>query len=141
MTDTSLLGRAKELEVAGRLIRNGIYVFWPLVDTGADLLATNRDASECIPVQVKYTGRTSGLNLFKDDASRFEKPNTVIAFLIGEDEKQRSWFLPFDAWRSKHVDMKRNDEKLYVQIGKNAEWLSQYEGDAGIRLAFARLLA
>jgi hypothetical protein len=35
--DTSLIGRAKELEVAGMLIRNGIYVFWPFVDTVADL--------------------------------------------------------------------------------------------------------
>ncbi|HEX5442977.1 MAG TPA: hypothetical protein VFW87_04070, partial [Pirellulales bacterium] len=49
--NTLLVGRAKELEVAGMLIRNGIYVFWPLVDPGADLLATNRDASRCVPVQ------------------------------------------------------------------------------------------
>jgi hypothetical protein len=42
MIDTSLIGRAKELEVAGMLVRNGIYVFWPLLDKGTDLLATNQ---------------------------------------------------------------------------------------------------
>src|SRR6185312_12377382 len=55
MVDTALVGRAKELEVAGVLIRNGIFVFWPLVDKGTDLLATNRDCSICIPVQVRYS--------------------------------------------------------------------------------------
>lgn len=135
--DTSLIGRSKELEVAGMLIRNGIYVFWPLVDTGADLLATNRDASRSIPVQVKYRATGWGaLDLTLSDKQRFEKPNTIIAFLIGED----AWFLPFDKWSEKHVDTKRRDNRIYVRIRENARWLTQFKGDAGIRRAFQKLL-
>lgn len=135
--DTSLIGRAKELEVAGMLIRNGIYVFWPLVDTGADLLATNRDASRSIPVQVKY--RASGwgaLDLTVSDKQRFKKPNTVIAFLVGE----HAWFLPFDEWSKKHIDKKRRDHRIYVRIRENAKWLAQFKGDGGVRRAFRELL-
>lgn len=138
--DTSLIGRAKELEVAGMLIRNGIYVFWPLVDTGADLLATNRDASRCTPVQVKYAARLSSLGLTKADKGRFAKPNTVLAFVVDQSDKQRTWFLPFQEWSKKCVDTNRRDERIYVPIAENAEWLTKFEGDAGIRRAFGPLL-
>lgn len=99
ISDTSLIGRAKELEVAGMLIRNGIYVFWPLLDTGADLLATNREASCCIPVQVKYNAKGPSLVLTTAGKARFERPNTVIAFLFGKGENQRAWFLPINEWK------------------------------------------
>lgn len=138
--DTSLIGRAKELEVAGMLIRNGIYVFWPLVDTGADLLATNRDASRCIPVQVKYAAKESSLGLTKADKGRFAKPNTVLVFVVGQADKQRSWFLPFQEWSKKCVDMNRRDERIYVRINENSNWLAKFEGDAGIQRVFSELL-
>jgi hypothetical protein len=140
LNNTTLIGRAKELEVAGMLIRNGIYVFWPLVDTAADLLATNRDASCCIPVQVKYNAKRGALGLTKADKLRFEKPNTVLAFLMGQGETHRAWFIPFNEWASKHVDKQRRDERIYVRISENADWLKQFESDAGIRRAFRRLL-
>lgn len=140
ISNTSLVGRAKELEVAGMLIRNGIYVFWPLVDTGADLLATNRDASRCIPVQVKYRAKGWGaLDLTVSDKERFQKPNTVIAFLVGED----AWFLPFDEWDKKDVDgkhRKRRDNRVYVRIRENAKWLEKFKGEPGIQRAFRQLL-
>lgn len=138
--DTSLIGRAKELEVAGMLIRNGIYVFWPLVDTGADLLATNRDASRCIPVQVKYAAKKSALGLTKADMGRFAKPNTVLVFVVGQADKQRTWFLPFQEWSKKCVDTNRRDERIYVPIAENADWLAKFEDDAGIRRVFSELL-
>lgn len=138
--DTTLIGRAKELEVAGMLIRNGIYVFWPLVDTGADLLATNRDASRCIPVQVKYAAKKSALGLNRADMKRFKKPNTVVAFVVGTAERQRAWFLPFQEWAKKCVDRNRRDERIYVRIRENAGWLAGFEGDAGIRRVFGQLL-
>lgn len=138
--NTALIGRAKELEVAGMLIRNGIYVFWPLVDTGADLLATNRDASCCIPVQVKYKAKESALGLNESDKLRFEKPNTVLAFLIGGEATRHAWFLPYEEWASRLVNRHRRDKRVYVRISENAEWLKQFEGDDGIRLAFKRLL-
>lgn len=138
--DTSLVGRAKELEVASILIRNGIYVFWPLVDTGADLIAANRDASICIPVQVRFSSKGPALNLLRSDGERFQKPNTIIAFLRGTGETQRSWYVPFDAWLTKAVDRRRRDELVYVSIRANERWLAQFEGDVGVRQAFAKLL-
>lgn len=140
ISNTSLIGRAKELEVAGMLIRNGIYVFWPLVDTGADLLATNRDASRSIPVQVKYRATGWGaLDLTMADKERFKKPNTVIAFLVGKNGNQRAWFLPFNEWLKKHVNPNRRDGRIYVQISKNEKWLEKFQDDAGIRRAFGEL--
>ncbi len=138
--ETSLIGRAKELEVAGLLIRNGIYVFLPLVDSGADLLVANRAASVVIPVQVKY--RANALNLDLNEATdfpRFGQANTVIAFVIGAI-KQRTWFIPFSDWRSKSVNNKRKDRKVFVPIRKNEEWLKKYEGDEGVRHSFQQLL-
>lgn len=140
-SSTALIGRAKELEVAGMLIRNGIYVFWPLVDTGADLLATNRDASFCIPVQVKYRAKESALGLSESDKRRFEKPNTVLAFLTGHGDTHHAWFLPYKEWASRLVDPHRRDNRVYVRISENAEWLKRFEGDDGIRLAFNKLLS
>ncbi|HET6884176.1 MAG TPA: hypothetical protein VFI31_28735 [Pirellulales bacterium] len=138
--DTTLIGRAKELEVAGMLIRNGIYVFWPLVDTGADLLATNRDASRCMPVQVRYAAKRSALGITRAEAKRFAKPNTVLAFVVGKGNKQHTWFLPFDEWKKKYVDTNRRDGRIYVRITENVQWLGQFEGDAGILRTFSQLL-
>jgi len=138
--DTTLVGRAKELEIAGLLIRNGIYVFLPLVDSGADLLAANREASIVVPVQVKYRADALNLDLNKKrDFARFEKANTVVAFVIGVTE-QRSWFIPFRDWITKAVDNNRQDDLVFVRIGENEEWLSKYEGDAGVLFAFRQLL-
>jgi hypothetical protein len=141
MVDTSLIGRAKELEVASALIRNGIYVYYPLVDTGADLVASNRTCTIFIPVQVRFSAHTSGLWLVRSDKERFSKANTVIAFLTGEGESKRNWYLPISDWCSKVVDPERRDEKVYVQISKNEEWLTRYRDDEGIRFVFKCLLS
>jgi hypothetical protein len=141
--DTTLIGRAKELEVAGMLIRNGIYVFLPLVDTGADLLATNRDASRCIPIQVKYAAKSSSLGLTKADTRRFKKPNTILAFLVGKVgkvDKQRAWFLPFREWEKRSKDTNNRVERIYMPINENADWLTKFQDDAGIRRVFSELL-
>jgi hypothetical protein len=138
--DTILIGRAKELEIAGLLIKNGIYVFLPLVDSGADLLASNRDASIVIPVQVKYRGHALNLDLNrKKDFARFETANTVVAFVIGVTE-QRIWFIPFKDWCSKAVDNNRQDGLVFVRIAENEKCLSKYQGDAGVLFAFQQLL-
>jgi hypothetical protein len=78
--------------------------------------------------------------LTKADEERFQKPNTVVAFIVGKADKQRAWFLPFQEWAKRHVDMNRRDERIYVRIHENADWLAKFEGDAGIRRAFGQLL-
>jgi hypothetical protein len=139
MENSALVGRAKELEVASLLIRHKIYVFFPLVDSGADLLAANRDASVVVPIQVKYRSKDPGLCLNSKDLPGFDRANTVLAFIIGARE-QRCWFIPYRDWKSKSVDNKRRDKRVFVPIQKNSDWLKKYEGDAGVRLAFRQLL-
>jgi len=136
MYDSSLLGRSKELEVAGALIRNGIYVYYPLVDTGADLVAANREATAFIPVQVRYRAASPALNLFRKEVVRFKGTNSVIAFLVGGT----SWYLQFSKWVTKAVDPDRRDQRVYVRIAENQRWLAQFEGDVGLRQTFSLLV-
>ena len=140
MRYTDLIGRAKELEIASALTRNGIYTYHPLVDTGFDLVASNRSATIFIPIQVKYREKDPALNLLRRDLDRYQAPNTILAFLIGSRERLISWYIPFSEWHSRAVDKNRSDDKIYVRIGENREWLSQFEGDAGIQKTFAALL-
>ena len=80
MANTQLIGKAKELEVAGLLVANSIYVYLPLIDNGYDLLASNRKGTKFIPVQVKWKKTRSGLTLTKKDIARFTKTSVVLAF-------------------------------------------------------------
>ena len=133
--DTTLVGRAKELAVAAALTRNGIYVYMPLVDKGADLIATNNSSTLFIPVQVRYRSDTRRLILHRDDASWLVMANAIAAFLVD----QAHWYLPIGEWRARAVDNQRADDKLVVNIADHREWLALHEGDAGIRRVFARL--
>ena len=138
--DPSLIGKAKELEVASILVRNGLYVFFPLVDAGVDLVVTNRASRHFIPVQVKYRASDPALGLTKQDIARFHDTETVVAFIIGTSPEQRTWFVPFRDWEAMSVDLNRADERVYVTISRNEAKLAQFAGDEGARMAFASLL-
>jgi hypothetical protein len=138
--DASLIGKAKELEVASILVRNGLYVFFPLVDAGIDLVVTNRSSRQFIPVQVKFRGSNPALGLTKQDIARFRDTDTIVAFIIGTGPAQRTWFVPFRVWESMAVDLNRADDLVYVTISRNESALSQFAGDDGVRIAFASLL-
>lgn len=134
---TSLIGKAKELEVAGMLIAQGLYVFYPFVDTGFDLVVTNRAGRIFIPVQVKYRTRDPALNLLPLSMASLEGTNAVVAWLIGK--KESSWFVPFNVWKEKAVGTNRVDGMRYITISRNRAWLGQYEGITGITTAFESL--
>jgi len=118
-----------------------VYVYSPLVDTGADLVAANRAGTLFMPVQVKFRASDPALGSLKSDMARFEASSTVIAFLIGTSDSSKAWYVPYSDWKSRAVDRERNDEKVYVRLAENEAWLSQFEGDAGVRHAFRTLLA
>ena len=136
---TSLIGKAKELEVASILISNGLYVFFPLVDAGFDLVVTNRAGKIFIPVQVKYRTSDPALNLHEKDINNFKDTEVVVAWLIGQGETKKSWYLPFSKWSDHAVKPKRTDNMSYVTINKH-KWLSDYEGVHGIEKSFSALL-
>ena len=136
---TSLIGKAKELEVASILVKNGLYVFFPLVDAGVDLVVTNEKASAFIPVQVKYRASEPALALNQSDIARFVGTKVVLAYVIGTGKSQKTWFVPFQRWYDRSKDKKRRDGKVYVTISENEEWLRSYKDDAGVRNAFEEL--
>lgn len=140
MVDTSLTGRAKELEVASALTRNGIYVFLPIVDKGADLVAANCTGTLFVPVQVRFRANGPGLDLKRSDVVRFSAARTVIAFLVGEGQAAKSWYVPILAFRSRAADNDRRDDLLFITINKHRQWLQKFEGDTGIRRTFRRLI-
>jgi hypothetical protein len=139
MQDSSLLGRAKELEVASALIRNGIYVYSPMVDTGVDVVASNRNASEFIRVQVKFRADDPALFLPGRSIERELPPHLVLAFVRGKHEDQRIWFIPYQDWLSQSKGP-QSDGGRYVNIAQNEQWLATYLGDSGVRHAFSKLL-
>jgi len=137
--DKSLIGKAKELEVASMLVDAGFYVFWPFVDKGYDLIVTNEEGRKFVPIQVKYRGEeNTALALYKSDAVKFHGKEVFLAFLTGKQPNQKVWLLPFDKWEEMRVDRNRGDNLLYVTISKNEERLKAFEGDNG--LSFLRAM-
>ena len=72
MPDSSLIGKAKELQVAALLTELGFQVFLPLVDKGFDLVFTNAPGAHFVPVQVKYRAIDSSLTLERKDIKKFK---------------------------------------------------------------------
>jgi hypothetical protein len=137
--DTTLIGRAKELEVASLLISNDLYVFFPFVDNGFDLIVGNKDCSKLIPIQVKYRKTESSLCLQKKDVSKFKGKDVLLVYLIGVGENQQIWLIPFLEWESRSSDRGRKDERIYVEIQKNSEFLMRFKGECGISALKQRL--
>ncbi|WBY01530.1 hypothetical protein PE066_19020 [Ramlibacter tataouinensis] len=145
MSETSLIGKAKELAVASQLVRMGIHVFMPLVDNGIDLIAASSDGAVLVPVQVKYKATRTGFSLDAKKAAGYPK-TTVLAFgAEGHDQRaelETFHFFPVLDWlheAEKHATG-REDGKLVVYSGKSdREWIVNHRGDRGIRGAFAAI--
>ena len=134
MNDPTLIGRAKELEIASLFISNGLYVFYPLVDKGFDLVVTNAECSSIFPVQVKFRASHMALELSKKDVLRYKEKNVILAYIIGKNENKKTWIIPFNDWKKQSSGENRNDGKRYITISKNKEFLIEYEGVKGINL-------
>ena len=140
--DTSLIGRAKELQVAGLLVSEGIYVYYPLVDVGFDLVASNAAGTLFIPVQVKFKETRTGFALKRGDAEQFVVSEAVLAFGTASQTEGLSdfWFIPAVMWRENVKDTGRADDKLVAYFSDGTEWAARYKGRDGLRAAFAQLL-
>lgn len=124
-------------EVASSLIVNGIRAYLSVVNKGVNLLAANR--SHTIFVPVKISACSEGLDVKRDDAKPLVEAHGVLAFLLDDDEDRTGYFLPVSEYLEMAED--RGDSGLRLEVDEHAEWLKKYEGHAGIRLAFARLLS
>lgn len=132
---TGLIGRAKEFRVAARLIESGLYVYFPLVDHGIDLVVTDAEWQSFVPLQIRYRQSSPGLGLTKKEADRFQRRNMFLIYLLGEGQNERIWFIPYDVWRSHAKDKNRRDRRLYVTVSEaeSEGWLRDYADEAGIR--------
>ncbi len=144
MSETQLIGKAKELQVASQLVATGLYVFFPLVDNGFDLVVTNKSATCFIPVQVKYKQRRSGFSLHKDDVKKFEPTKSVIAFGSADGAKSTNyWYIPIKCFVDRAIDSGRKDgmHVVYWSNDDNADWKQSFLNEKGIARAFKSLVA
>lgn len=141
MSETALIGKAKELYVATLLVGRRLHVYFPLVDNGFDLIVSKPDGSEFLPVQVKYKAERTGFSLKRCDAIRFSKVGAVLAFGSEAAREDHFYFFPAADWmkRATEQDRHRGDDRLVAYINGDG-WEKPYLGEMGINLAFARVL-
>jgi hypothetical protein len=130
--DKTLIGKSKELYVAWLLINEGFYVYWPFVDRGFDLVVTNGEGKKFIPIQIKFREKDNSLGLHSEDVNRFAGKNVYLAFIAGQQPRQKIWLLPFREWEKISIDRNRRDHKIYVNIAKNEDILKTFEGINGL---------
>jgi hypothetical protein len=123
--------------VASALIVNGLRAYLSVVNKGVNLVATNRTHTAFVPV--KISACESGLDIKRDDANLMVEPNGVLAFLLDDEDEQTSFYLPVAEYLARAAE--RGESGLRLDIDTHGDWLDQYEGHAGIRRAFAKLLA
>jgi hypothetical protein len=122
-------------EIASALIVSGLRAYLSVVNKGVNLVACNRAHTAFVPV--KISACEAGLDIRQDDAKPLVEARGVLAFLLDGDECT-SYYLP----ASEYLKMAENrgESGLRLDIDEHAEWLEKFEGRAGIRRAFARLL-
>ena len=136
---TSLIGKAKELEIARQLTEEGLLVFLPLVDEGVDLVVTDLKMRRFLPIQVKFRETRSGLGVYKKDVRRLRQADLILAFIVASGPNQGTWYIPLKDFMEKKIDPKRKDEYIYIQIDKRREWLKEYKEEKGIKLLKSKL--
>ena len=141
MSETALIGKAKELYVATLLVGRRLHVYFPLVDNGFDLIVTTPDGGRFLPVQVKYKAKRTGFSLKRCDAERFAKVDAVLAFGSESARADQFYFFPAREWmkRATQQDRNRGDDKLVAYMTGD-EWEKPFQGEAGIDLAFEAVL-
>jgi hypothetical protein len=142
MSNSQLVGKAKELNAASILVENDLYVFFPLVDNGFDLVVSNKTGTKFIPVQVKYKEKRSGFSLNINDAEKFKTANAALIFCSKDQTREvtKFWFIPASEWYTKSEDRKRKDNMRVVYFKGNSDWVSQYEDVDGLKNTFSSLL-
>ena len=132
MSTNLLLGKSKELEIAGQLTRHGLLVYFPFVDIGADLVVSCKNMSHFIPIQVKYRRSNPAIDLNKDYLERLTGKKMVLVFIIGTGSNSGTWYIPLIEFEKKAKDPDRKDKKVYIAIKENRKWLEKFEGEKGL---------
>lgn len=122
-------------EVASALIVNGLRAYLSVVNKGVNVVATNRAHTAFVPVKIEACA--VGLDVKRDEARALVDAHGVLAFLL-DGEERTSYYLPV----SEYLEMAEDcgESGLRLEVAEHAKWLEKYQGHAGIRRAFARLI-
>ena len=123
-------------EVASALIVNGLRTYLSVVNKGVSLVACNRAHTAFVPVRISAC--VAGLDIKRDDAKPLVDAHGVLAFLLDDGDERWSYYVPVSEYLEMAED--RGESGLRLDIDAHAKWLEKYEGHAGVKRAFARLL-
>ncbi len=123
--------------VASALIVNGLRAYLSVVNKGVNLVVANRPHTAFVPV--KISACIAGLDIKRDETTAMVAAGGVLAFIVDEVDDRASYYIPVAEYLARAAD--RGESGLRLDFDAHAEWLEGYEGHAGIRLAFAKLLA
>ncbi len=123
-------------EVASALVVNGLRAYLSVVNRGVSAVATNRAHTAFVPVRIEAC--SGGLDVKRDEAKALVDGHGVLAFLVGDDDDRQRYYVPVSEYLEMAED--RGDTGLRLDATAHARWLEKYEGHAGVKRAFARLL-
>lgn len=130
MPSNQFIGKSYELLVAKNLTEKGIIVSMPLIDNGADLIATNQDFTKVVPIQVKKKEHERNIFFKGKEIEQYKNRNIYIAYFL----RDSSWYIPFDdGFLQMATITNRRDQAGYISISDNAnnEELLQYKDENG----------
>jgi hypothetical protein len=137
-TDTGMVLDMEGLggEVASALIVNGLRVYLSVVNKGVNLVACNRAHTAFVPVKIESC--SAGLDIKREEAKPLVVAHGVLAFLLDDGEERVSYYVPVSEYLEMAED--RGESGLRLNIDAHEKWLEKYEGHAGVKRVFARLL-
>ncbi len=136
--DTSMVLDMEGLggEVASALIVNGLRAYLSVVNKGVNLVVCNRAHTAFVPVKIEEC--RAGLDIKRDEAKPLVEAQGVLAFLFDDGEERVSYYVPVSEFLEMAED--RGESGLRLDINAHEKWLEKYEGHAGVKRVFARLL-
>ncbi len=123
--------------VASALIVNGIRAYLSVVNKGVNLVACNRAHTAFVPVKIEAC--RAGLDIKRDETKPIVEANGVLVFLFDDGEECTNYYLPVSEYLEMAED--RGESGLRLDVDEHAKWLEKFEGHAGVKRTFARLLS
>lgn len=124
-------------EVASDLTLGGMGTFLSAGAKGVNLIASNTALTATIPVRIVTDLEGVKLKLKVDDAKQLADAHGVVAFLLGEPDERDRYYIPVADFLAKTT---LRDGRHVLDFEEHEKWLRAYEGHAGVKKAFAKLV-
>lgn len=126
MMETEQEGKAGELELAAKLLREGYYVFLPLVDAGIDLVAKIND--RFISLQVKKSRFYPSMGVYWQEIRKkpfdHNKGENVFCVFVLRRGTDTNYLVVPSLWIERHSD------EFYFDV-KNQKWFFYFRLEDG----------